>query len=71
VNKGSYATFNRIKKRKIWKTWSMTKKKGHQKFSAWKWTFFLKKRHSEILVRENFFHPPKLGTRPPPLATCI
>ena len=26
-----------------------------------------KKRHSEILVREKFFRPPKLGARSPPL----
>ena len=35
-------------------------KKGHQKFWLWKWKFFPKKRHSEILVREKFFlRPPK------------
>ena len=43
---------------KIWKTWSIAKK-GQQKFWAWKWKFFLQKRHSEILVCEIFSRPPK------------
>src|SRR6218665_2490784 len=29
--------------------------------------FFPKKPHSEILVRDKFFRPPKLGARSPPL----
>ena len=32
-----------------------------------KMEIFQKKRHSEILVREKVFRPPKLGARSPPL----
>jgi len=67
----SCTTFYTIKtqKVKIRKTWLMTKKKViHQNFLTWKWKFPPpKKRHSEILVRENFFRAPKLGARSPPL----
>jgi len=45
---------------KFEKSWLMTKK-GHHKFWAWKWIFFLKRRHSEILFYEIFSRPPKLG----------
>jgi len=33
--------------------------------------FFRKKRHSEILVRENIFRPPKLGARSAPLVLAM
>jgi len=48
----------------------MTKKikKGHQKFLPRKWEFLSEK---VILVRENFFRPPKLGDRFPPLETGV
>src|SRR6218665_984493 len=69
VRKGSYTTFNIVKMRKIWekkgkirKTWSMTNKKGHQKFWPWKWKFFPKKtviQKSEILDREKIFRLPQ------------
>jgi len=45
----------------------MTKEKGHQKFSAFKWKFFPKKRSFENLVGENLFRSPKLGARSPPM----
>src|SRR6218665_3722765 len=44
-------------------------KKGHQKFLPLNWKFFQKK--NVILVGENFFRPPKLGARFPPLQPCI
>ena len=59
-------TENLGKERESPKTWSMTKK-SHQKFWPWKWKFFPKKGHLEILVREKIFRPPKLGARAPPL----
>ena len=61
VKKGSYTTFNTVKKRKT--------KKGHQKFSAWKWKFCPEKASFRNLgVREKNFRPlPKLGARSPPL----
>jgi len=33
--------------------------------------FLPKKRHSEILVRENVFRPPKLGAKSPPLGGVL
>jgi len=46
----------------------MTKKRESE-FSGVKMEIlFRKKRHSEILVREKFFRPAKLGARSPPLA---
>jgi len=45
----------------------MTKKKSSEILAVKKWKFFPKKRHSEILVREKVFRPPKLGARSPPL----
>jgi len=32
---------------------------------------FSEKRHSEILVRDKIFRPPKLGARSPPLAVSL
>jgi len=46
----------------------MTKKQVIRIFWRENGNFFPKKRHSEILVREQFFRPPKLGARYPPLA---
>ena len=68
VKKGLYTIFNTVNTRKIRKTWSMTKRRSSEILGPWKWQFFLKKRrHSEILVREKMFRPPKLGARSPPL----
>jgi len=47
------------------------KKKGHQKFSAKKWTVFSKKRSFKNLVREGLFRPPKLGTKSPPMMVTL
>ena len=70
VRKGSYRTFNIVKIRKIWekkekirKTWSMTKRSSE--IFVVKMEIFSKK---VILFRENFFRPPILGARFPPLA---
>src|SRR6218665_3050803 len=64
VRKGSCTTSNKVKIRKIRekrgkirKSWSMTKKRSSDFLAA----------KNVILVRENFFRPPKLGARFPPL----
>jgi len=44
----------------------MTKKSSEEFFGV-KMEMFRKKRHSEILVREKCFCPPKLGARSPSL----
>jgi len=69
VRKGSYTTFNvvkirkiREKKLKIRKTWSLTKKKVIRNFGRENGNFFWRNRHSEILVHENFVHPPNSAT---------
>src|SRR6218665_2394105 len=49
----------------------MTKKKVIRKFGRENGNFFWEKSRSEILGRENFFRPPKLGARSPPLRGCI
>jgi len=59
-----FLTFNRVKKRKILKTWSMTKKRSSEIFGL-KMEIFSRK--SVIQVREIFFVTPKLGARSPPL----
>jgi len=41
---------------------SLQKNFGHENGN-----FFLRKRHSEILICETNFRPPKLGARSPPL----
>jgi len=41
-------------------------KKGHQKFGALKWEFFLKKGHSKIWSAKFFSRLPKLGAKSPP-----
>ena len=43
--KGSYTEFNTVKSRKIWKTWSMTKKRSSEIFGVKNWHFFRKKSH--------------------------
>src|SRR6218665_1523627 len=43
-------------------------KKGHQKFLALKWTFFLKKGHSKIWCAQKFFPSPKLDAKSPPMS---
>src|SRR6218665_2045280 len=45
----------------------MTKKKVIRNFGLENGNFFLKKRHSEILVCEKFFRPPKLCASSPPM----
>src|SRR6218665_3571224 len=67
VKKGSYTTFNIVKKGKIWekkgkirKTWSMTKKRSSEIFGRENGNFFRRKRHSEILIREKNFRPPQI-----------
>ena len=74
VRKWSYTTFNIVnirkmceKKGKIRKTWLMTKKRSSEIFAVKMEIFPEKDGHSEILVREIFFRPPKLGARSPPL----
>jgi len=52
VRKGSYTTLKLVK---------------DTENLAVKMDFFPKKPHSEILVREKVFRPPKLGARSPPL----
>ena len=52
---GSYTTFNTVKKRKIWKTWPMTKKRSSEIFRV-KMLIFSGK--NVIQVRENLFVPP-------------
>src|SRR6218665_1216629 len=66
VRKGSYATFNIVKKRKMWekkgkirKTWSMTKRVIRNG------NFFRKNVIQKIIM----LRPPKLGARSSPLAT--
>ena len=70
VRKWSYTAFNIVNIRKMWekkgkirRTKSMTKKKGHQKFLPWKWTFFLK------LGREKIFLSPPNSA--PGLRPCV
>src|SRR6218665_3022814 len=74
VRKGSNTTFYIVKirkmcekKGKIRKTWLMTKKRSSEMFAVKMEIFPEKDGHSEILVREIFFRPPKLGARSPPL----
>src|SRR6218665_408027 len=81
VKKGSYTTLQiakiwKILKKigKIRKSWSMTKnkiKKVIKNFGRENGNFFLKKRHSEILVCEIFSRLPKLGARSPPMSILV
>src|SRR6218665_2043330 len=48
----------------------MTKKRSSEILGVKMEFFSGKNRHSEILVRDNFFRPPKLGARSPPLHNC-
>src|SRR6218665_2644932 len=66
VKKRSYTTFNRVKQRKIRKTWSMTKK---QKVVRNKIDIF--SGESVIQVREKCSRPPKLGARSPPMSPRV
>src|SRR6218665_1522472 len=70
-NKGKIRKI-RKKRGKIRKTWSMAKKKS--KFFAAKMGIFQKRvgifPKKVILVREEFFRPPKLDDRFPPLPAC-
>src|SRR6218665_3977682 len=47
---------------------SMTKERSSESLGV-KMKFFPKKGHSKNLVGENFFHPPKLSARSPPMHT--
>jgi len=61
-----------LKRVKIRKTWSMTKKKGHQNFWPWKWKFVVPKNViQKFWSTKIFFRPPKLGARSPPLYCII
>src|SRR6218665_4171128 len=73
VKKGTYTTFNTVKILKIWKkkgkirkTWS----KVIRNFGGENGNFF-EKPHSEILVREKFFRPPKHGATSPPMSKLM
>src|SRR6218665_1025164 len=65
VKKGSYTTFNTVKKRKIGKTWSMTKKRSSEIFGV-KIAIFSGK--NVIQVRGKFIRPPNSA---PGLRHCI
>ena len=65
VKKGSYTTFYTVKIRgilkkriNIRKTWWL-KKKGHQKFWAWKWAFFSEKKSFRNFRPRKFFPSPQ------------
>src|SRR6218665_1667176 len=49
------------------KIWSLIKKRSSEFLGVKREIFFREKRHSEMLVREKLFRPPKLGARSPPL----
>src|SRR6218665_3704588 len=66
VKKGSYTTSNKVKIRKIRKTWSMTKKKVIRNFGRENGNFFGK----NVIQKSGSakkFPSPKLGARSPPL----
>src|SRR6218665_1475957 len=52
-----------------WGTAHCVKKKSSEILGVKMEIFSGKNRHPEILVRENFFRPPKLGARSPPLGS--